>query len=172
VLGLLIIFAWYFSYCFRMGLDWWFDNSPPDTQPPQTNAPNPVITIPAGTRMVWDIAASSPGVGRVPIAYRDVRTNHWVDRYGPPGAIWTNVIQTTIQAREKLTAPWTNYYTFTIWSSSSKGRELLVRNGAGQPIWTNYIIINSQNPYGQFSPPIGMFGPSPAKFFRAAIVHQ
>jgi hypothetical protein len=164
--GFIILIGWWFLHSFTRIWDHIFADPPPTPPaPPQTN--NPAVYIPPGGRLIWDIEASSPTSPCIGVM-GDIRTNGWADPYGGNGAIWTNVLETTIQAREALTAPWTNYLTITLWSSSSGAQELLLRDGSNHAIYTNY----SRTLNAVFQTPINAFAGSPAKFFRAALVQQ
>lgn len=80
--------------------------------------------------------------------------------------------QTTLQAKDQIEDQWTNFVTLTLWSSSSGNQELLVRNGAGQNIWTNYCWGDPHQPVATFTPAMLQTFTSPVKFMRAAIVQQ
>lgn len=135
---------------------------PPISVPPWTNPPS-------GGPLPAVKGLNSP-MGHLPINLNDatLATNisayGWPDRIGGIGT-WTNELQCTVQSTSALSsAPFTNVLKFTWWLSSSGGVCMLVKNGNGIPIMTNYSHMN-HNGGSVLSTPFNIT-PAPQEFYR------
>jgi hypothetical protein len=173
-LGALVLFFGYYIY-----LQWrtfWDkvlgDPVPPPNppvQPPDTNGPpsDPYpASLPNGAKAALNVGVSGAA------SAMDLTRSNWLDTISGNGAKWTNIVQTTLQAKENLTAPWTNFLTVTVWSSSSGAHEILVRDRNFNPVYTNYSKVLTAGSWthfvGNFERPWTNPAAPPMKLYRLA----
>lgn len=102
------------------------------------------------------------------VAARPCVMSNWMDVKA--GVLFTNVLQTTVQAKETVNGQWTNFYTLTIWDSS-KASLCLYRDANWNRIGTSYVF-RTWNGQAWHQPPASIITDmqKQKKFYRLAAI--